>query len=141
MSNNGIKATTNIRTFEDLLEEKKRLQAHIAFQRQNIANDWQEMKTEFKPLRDILSFVGKFTSRDRTNTLVNLGLDLAADTMLRRVILGNAGWITKTVVPRLVKNFSSHILTREGRHEIAEQINEWFRKLKSHKKTKTSPES
>lgn len=138
MSNN---TTTTIKTFEDLLEEKKRLQTHIAVQRENIANDWQEIKTEFKPVRDVFSFLGKFTSRDRTNTLVNLGLDIAADTMLRRVILGNAGWVVKAVVPKIVKNFSSHILTKEGRQEIAGQIGEWLRKLRRRKKPTASPGS
>ena len=59
---------------------------------------------------------------DKTSLLLNLGSEIAINTVVRRFILSKAGWIAKAVVPFFLKNYSSHFL--------ADQKDKWIEKLK-----------
>ncbi len=103
--------SNKITTYDELLAEKERLQQLLKAQRELLRADIQDIKTEFAPLKAAFSVVGKFTSRDKNN---NWALSATANTLIdlvvKKMLLGRAGWLTKLAVPFLVKNFSSHIL-------------------------------
>jgi hypothetical protein len=61
-------------------------------------------------------------TQDKTSLLLNLGSEIAIDSLITKFILSRAGWITKIVVPFFLKNFSSHYL--------AEQKDKWIEKLR-----------
>ena len=88
-----------IRTYDDLVEEKERLQRLLAVQKEDISTNWQEMKKEFEPVKNIVSFFSKLTTRDKSNPLVNMGIDVAGDLVLRKIILAKTGWVTRLIVP------------------------------------------
>jgi hypothetical protein len=84
-------------------------------QRQKVKDDWEEFKHEFIPVKNAFGVVSKMGSADKSNPLVNLGLKLASDVLLKNFILGRAGWAVKMAVPFVVKNYSSHFLVEKGR--------------------------
>src|SRR5688572_18519368 len=98
-----------IKTYDDLLEEKQRLESLIVLQRQQVKTDWAEMKEEFRPVSNIIAFFGKLTHRDKSNPLLNMGIDMAGDILLRKFLLAKAGWFTRLTVPFLLKNYSSNV--------------------------------
>ena len=112
-------AVRRIQSYDDLVEERKRLENLLVVHRKQIETNWEEVKEEFKPVNNIISFFSKLTTRDRTNPLVNMGIDLAGDVVLRKFILGRAGWLTKLAVPFLVKNYSSNMLADKGKSLIS----------------------
>ena len=104
-----------IQTYDDLLEEKKRLEQLLSFQKEQISANWVEMKEEFRPVNNVVSFFNKMVSRDKSNPLVNIGIDVAGDLVLRKILLARAGWATRLVVPFLLKNYSSNVLAHKGK--------------------------
>jgi hypothetical protein len=124
-----------IRSYDDLLEEKKRLEQLLIVNKEQISTDWIEMKKEFEPVNNIFSFIGKFTRRDKSNPLLNIGLNVAGDLVLRRVVLARFGWATRTIVPFLVKNFSSNVLADKGK-SFAHKLSTW---LRGHKNGQQEP--
>jgi len=112
-----------IRSYHELTSERRRLEILLQVQKQAIYNDIEEIKERLEPVRSTFEFVKKMISRDKTSLLLNIGSDLAINSIVQKFILSKAGWVTKLVVPFFLKNYSSHV--------IAEQKDKWIEKLKS----------
>ena len=117
-----------IKTYDDMCEEKKRLEELIVFQKAQIKQNWQEVKEELKPVSSAISFVGRMTHRDRTNPLINMGIDMAGDLLLRRGLLKKAGIVSKLTVPYLFKRVSSNLLSGDQNTSLLKKIMNVFRK-------------
>ena len=112
-----------IKTYEDLLNEKQRLEVLILAQKQVIHYDIQAIKEKLIPVTNTLEVIKKFVTKDKTNLLLTIGSDLAINTLVKNFILSRAGWLTRTIIPYFLKNYSSHF--------VAEQRDKWFDKLKN----------
>lgn len=115
-----------IQNYDDLLEERKRLEQLLIIQKEQISANWIEIKKEFEPVNNVVSFFGKLTTRDKTNPLVNMGIDVAGDLLLRKILLAKFGWATRLVVPFLLKNYSSNVLADKGKSFI-HKIKHWMK--------------
>ena len=98
-----------INTYAKLLNEKQRLKLLLEVHKIVIKEDTRMIRETIKPATDVLSIIGKLTNRDRTNPLLNLGVDFGVDLIVRKLLLGRAGWVSKIIIPFIVKNFSSNI--------------------------------
>ncbi|SRR5258705_13770805 len=116
-----------IQTYEDLLDEKQRLEALFEVHKATLRQDMQEIKEELKPLRLAVSFAGKLITKDRTNTLLNAGMDTLINLVVKNVVLSRAGWFTRLVVPFLAKNYSSHFIS-ENKNAIVRKLFSWIGK-------------
>ena len=119
--------TKSIRTYEDLMEEKERLNQLLAAQRELIRQDFNEIKEELAPVRSAISMVGKFATRDNRNFLLTTAADTAIELVIRRMLLAKAGWFTKIIVPFFMKNFSSHVIA-DHKDKILDKLSKWFGK-------------
>ena len=106
--------SVNIKTYSDLVNEKKRLQMDLAYHGRLIRKDIADIKEELKPIKAVLAFVSKFISRDRGNPLVTVGVDFIGDILFRNILFARSGFITKHVAPFILKNFSSNLFSRAG---------------------------
>jgi hypothetical protein len=102
--------TKKITSYKELLAEKKRLQTLAQAQKELIQHDIAEIKNQFKPVMEAASFIGKVTTRDRTNPLLNLGINSVIDLLVKNVLLSKAGWLGRRIIPFFLKNYSSHII-------------------------------
>ena len=98
----------NITTYQDLLQEKQRLTLLLAERNMLVKAEFVAIKTKLKPLTNIIDVVEKMSSKDTRNPLVNAGIDIGVNLLLKNVLLRNAGWIIKLLMPALVKNYLSH---------------------------------
>ena len=100
-----------ISTYNDLLEEKARLEELLAVQRQTINANYVGLKHELSPIATglfaVTGFFGKLGRKRSGNPLVNLGLDIGTELLLKRYLLIKAGWLARTVVPYIVRNYST----------------------------------
>jgi hypothetical protein len=112
-----------IKTYKDLCDERVKVKSLLVIQRERVRADWQQMKDEFLPLKNAIGVMGKFTTRDKTNPLVNAGLKVASDLLLKNFVLAKAGWVTKLAVPFVVKNYSSHLLVNRGASFLGKVVN------------------
>jgi hypothetical protein len=107
--------TTQIKTYKELVEEKKRLKGLLEVQKLRVTDDWTLVKHELEPVNSAFGLIGKMTKGNKSNPLVNVGLKLASETLLKNLVLARAGWLAKLAIPLLVKNYSSHLMAGEGR--------------------------
>ncbi|MBT1702418.1 hypothetical protein [Chryseosolibacter indicus] len=107
-------STKKIIHYEDLLNERKRLEILIENQKNIIRHDLEELKNEFKkeirPAVEAASFVKKIAKPEtRNGTLLKAGASLAFDFALKRMF-NKSNFVIQWIVPRLLKNYTSHIL-------------------------------
>ncbi len=124
---------SKITTYNDLLQEEKRLQQVLKSQEVLIREDLVNMKENLEPIKKVYDQVHKIFTRDNRVPVFNVGLELGIDMILRRFILGRAGWFAKTFVPYVIKNYASHIIGEEKRKAIIKKIEEMFNKIRPKK--------
>ena len=127
-----------IQTYEQLMEEKKRLETLIEAQKELIRYDVKDLKHELQPVSVAFSFLKNITTRSGKFGLLNYGVDMVVDLVFKKMILGKAGWITRLTVPFLVKNFSSNKLA-ENKNTFLKKLRGWLgNKNGKHDKYKAS---
>ena len=92
---------TRISTYEELVAERKRLEADLIIQKGYVKGQINSLKEKFEPVTRIMSFIGGF----KTNTgssLLKLGSSVGIDLLVGSK-LKSAGWLTRMVVPLVMK--------------------------------------
>ena len=82
---------SKITTYNDLLQEEKRLQQVLKSQEVLIREDLVNMKENLEPIKKVYDQVHKIFTRDNRVPVFNVGLELGIDVILRRFILARAG--------------------------------------------------
>jgi hypothetical protein len=65
-----------------------------------------------------------------------MGANTLIDVFVKKMILGRAGWVVKTVVPFLLKNYSSHVIS-DNNKSIFRKIFSWIGKKNANGKMQT----
>jgi hypothetical protein len=102
-----------MKTYNELLAEKARLESILASHRILIRQDIEGLKDQFVPVSHAFTTIVKFFAADKKNPLVSAGVNFAGDVLLKKFILAKTGWLTKLVVPYIVKNYSSHLINKK----------------------------
>lgn len=105
---------SDIRTYNDLLQEKKRLEAALVIQKGVIREDLIELREEFRPVLNVLSIVGKLTNRNRSNPLIALGINLVGEVFLKNMAVSSSSKIMRLVGPFVAKKVSTYFVNKEG---------------------------
>lgn len=119
-----------IRNKEELLQEQERLLLLLKGQEALIKEDLAGVKEGLKPVGKVVKVVNKMTSRDQTGPLFNFGLEFGIDLVVRKFLLAKAGWFTRILVPFLMKNYSSHLISEEKRTKLVKKIQDLFKKVR-----------
>lgn len=109
------KITPVITTYEDLLQEKQRLKQKLVLQKATFSHDWAVLKEKLSPVEKVAGIVKNLTTPDTRNPLVNTGLNLTIDVLLRNFYMSGIGWLPKLVVPFILKNVSSNLVNKKGK--------------------------
>jgi hypothetical protein len=118
--------TKQITNYKELLEEKARLQELLVVQKQQIKADWESIKDDIRPSFIVMSTVRNLFTRKATGVVAGLGINIFADGLIKKVLLARTGWLTRWVVPFLVKNFASHLVDEP--EKILDRIKHMFSK-------------
>lgn len=111
---------SKITNYEELLAEKQRLKLLLSEREMELKTEFEEIKAKLRPLAQIMDFAEKITSKEKNNPLINTGIEVGVNFLLRKVLLRNAGWIIKLLMPVLVRNYLTH--------EVKEE-NGWMQKI------------
>jgi len=90
-----------ISTYDDLVAERKRLEADLIIQKGYMRGQIDSLREKFEPVTRIISFFNGF----KTNTgssLLKLGSSVGIDLLIGRK-LKSAGWLTRMVLPLVMK--------------------------------------
>lgn len=128
-----------IRTYEDMCEERDRLQNLLNLQKQRVVEDWNGVKDGLSPVKNAFGVIGKFTKGDKSNPMMNVGIKVASDLFLKHFVLAKAGWVTKLAVPFVVRNYSSHLLADKGKG-LVQTLGRIFTRKRNAKQVTVQPE-
>ena len=106
---------SDIRTYNDLMEEKKRLEAKLLIQKGIVREDLLELKEEFKPVLNVLSTASKMTTRNGGNPLIAMGVGLLGEVFLRNLTLTRGASIIRFIVPFLAKKATTYFGNKDRR--------------------------
>jgi hypothetical protein len=125
-----------IKTYDDLLQEEQRLMKQLKSHEELIKEDFAGLKEGLKPVSNVFRVFNKMATRDNTGPILNFGLDLGVDLVIRKWLLAKAGWFTKIVVPFIIKNYSSHIISEEKRTKLVKRVQNILNKIRPKPDTK-----
>lgn len=130
-----------IKTYEDLEDEKNRLMHLLRRQEELIKVDIAGVKEGLKPFNKVAQVVHNLVTRDNRVPIMNFGVEMGVDLLVRKVLLARAGWLTKIVIPFLVKNYSSHLIGEEKRVALIKKVNGFLQKIRPKKDSRQNPRS
>lgn len=117
-----------IQTYNDLVEEKQRLETLLGVQKQQMKTSWEQLLLELTPVQSIFGHVKKFFKADKSNPAVNFAVGMASDTLLKKILLARADWVTRLVVPLFVKNYSSNFLNNDKTKRVFSKVAALFKR-------------
>jgi phage gp29-like protein len=128
-----------IRTYSNLVEEKQRLELKLKLQKQLLMEDIDDLKEQLAPVQSALSTMGKLLARDGNNFLLNAGTGELVDWVIRKGFLSRAGWLSRIIIPFMIKNYSSHFIA-ENKNAFFNKLFSWIGKKNAngHEKTTTN---
>jgi hypothetical protein len=115
--------------------EKERLQLLLEVQKEIVNQDIAEIREQLKPVTSFLTFSGKLITRDGSNFALNAGAGTLIDLVVKKLLLSKAGWLTRRIVPFLLKNYSSHFIS-ENKGALMEKLFSWIGKKNANGKEK-----
>ncbi|RYY39191.1 MAG: hypothetical protein EOO08_11745 [Chitinophagaceae bacterium] len=120
-----------IASYDDLMEEKARLEELLGLQKAAIKGSFNSIQEDVRPVTNgvlvvtrILTRIGK---RNRpTSPMLNVGLDIGVDMVLRRYLLRKAGWFSRTFVPLAASTLIARYLNSEKETAFSKKLKNFF---------------
>src|SRR5687767_1601657 len=127
-----------ISNYKELRQEKVRLEALLQQQKLQIREDWQSIKDDLKPSFLLASTMKKVFTRKASEAFANLGINLVADGLFKKVLLARSGHISRWIIPFLVKNYASHLV--DDSEKIIQKIKNFFSGKSDKSQTTVTPQ-
>lgn len=102
---------TRIRNYEELKQEKARLQHNLTQQKAALRHDMLVIKERVEPLLSLISFLGIFKKKEN-DSLLKLGVKTGVEVLAHQTFLSKAGWLTKLIVPFALKGLSFKVMDK-----------------------------
>ncbi len=102
-----------MRAYDQLLLEEQQLEEDLRFHRKRIIDKWQHLKASVQPAVIGMKLAENVLTRAETNNpVLNTGVNWAIDLLVKKWILKKSGWITKMLVPFVIKNITSNVIQK-----------------------------
>ena len=102
-----------MRAYDQLLFEEQQLEEDLRFHRKRIIDKWQHLKASVQPAVIGMKLAENVLTRAETNNpVLNTGVNWAIDLLVKKWILKKSGWITKMLVPFVIKNITSNVIQK-----------------------------
>jgi hypothetical protein len=121
---------SKIKNYADLEAEKLRLMALLRNHEEAIKADVVNVREGLRPVSNALNVMNKMATRDNRVPVMNFGVEMGIDILVRRFLLARAGWLPKVVLPYLIKNYTSHFIGDEKKKLLLGKMRDFFQKLR-----------
>ena len=101
-----------ITTQDELRVEEARLKEILRIKRTQIQEDIRELKEEIQPVVKVAKVIGKMLSpEEQQHVVAHAGTNIGIDWLAKK-LFPKSGFLLQTLVPRLVKNYTSHYVDK-----------------------------
>ncbi|GAB4091161.1 hypothetical protein [Flaviaesturariibacter terrae] len=126
-----------IASYDDLVEEKARLEELLGLQKAAIKGSLSSIQEDVRPVTNgllvVTRLLTKIGKRNRpTSPLLNVGLDIGVDMVLRRYLLRKAGWFSRTFVPLAASTLIARFLNSEKETAFSRKVKDFFANFGKH---------
>ncbi len=121
-----------INSLADLKIEQKRLRQRRVVLETTLLSDLEKLKEELEPLRSFTKSAGNILV-NKNNGILGNSLGSIATFVTKNVLLKNSGFITRLIVPYLVKNSTSS-LVENNKSQIVDWVGNVISKFTNKKK-------
>lgn len=106
---------SQINNYEELMEERRRLEFRIEEHKNNLRSDFQEVKEKLTPFLNLLPILNIFKKKPGNiqgdgNSIWKLVTSLGIDLLVGQNLLSKANWFTRLLVPLFLKGISARAL-------------------------------
>ena len=99
-----------INSYEDLLAEKRNLEALFEVQKSLFKMTVDEIKSDLDPAFNAIEFLRKLAFRNTDNPLLQSGINLLINFLNDKLKGKIPGFLRSTIVPYVLKNYASNLL-------------------------------
>lgn len=99
-----------IKSYDDLLLEKERLQAQLKVKQTELNERIGVLKDKLAPVGTILSALSGITAFGAKNPMVKTGVGLAVDMLLKKKLFKKSGILTGLIGSFLVRNVATKLM-------------------------------
>ena len=124
-----------IRNSKELDSERRRLKFKLNAAEEILKEDFEWIKEEIKP-GNIARKIFNNIIGNNTSGLLNKGVGFTIGALVKNILLSKSGWITRLIVPFIVKNLSSNYLS-EKKPEIFSILRNIIQKARTSMKQET----
>jgi len=106
---------TTISSYKDLVAERTRLEVELRNQKLAFKAEIEELKSKLEPITDTISMLGLVKGKHgEKSSLLQTGLSMGIDLLVRDNLLSKAGWAARIVLPAVLKGFSKLFLNKRS---------------------------
>lgn len=115
-----------LETLDDVRAERARLKNQLELSRVKMHNNVTAIKTEINPARQAVGVLSDLLTTPKKG-LLNVGVGIGIDIILRRGLLARAGWLPRLVVPFIARNVATNLI-QKNRTSLLENALIWVKK-------------
>jgi hypothetical protein len=113
----------SIKTFQDLLDTKQRLESELATRRNEIQADVTQLKEDWRPVAGLISGIGKISVQSKMHPVLSMGISLVGNAIIRNMLPLRSGGIAQALMPVLTSGFSKLIYNKGGTSVFGNWLN------------------
>jgi hypothetical protein len=100
---------SKISNYEELVTERRRLENELLLKKSVLNAEIDNLKRKIDPILNIMSFFTNLNAKSNRPSLLKIGTSVGIDVM-RQTVLSKAGWLTKLLLPMVLKGVSSKVI-------------------------------
>ena len=117
---------TNLQSVDELRAERSRLKNQLELSKVHMRSEISAIKTELNPARQAVGAITDLFTTPKKG-LLSMGVGLGVDVIIKRGLLGRAGWLPRLIVPFVVRTVTSNLIQR-NRASLVEKALIWVKK-------------
>lgn len=118
---------TEIQNIDDLRAERARLKNQMELSKVHMKQEVKAIKTELNPVHQAVGLVGDMFTAPK-HGLLNVGVGIGVNTLLKRGLLARAGWLPRLVIPFIAQNLATNLIYK-NRTSLVEKALLWVKKV------------
>jgi len=118
---------TKIETRQDLRAERAHLKNQLSLSQMHMRGELAAIQTELAPARQAVGALKDIFMTPQKG-LLNIGVSIGIDTIIRRGLLARAGWLPRLVIPFIARNLAYHFIQKNST-SVLENALIWVKKV------------